>query len=150
MEIPDDAVDQGVVQRERTEGFCFSGKSHDADAVVRTAVNKLGDDVFGCYQPVDGHSVENHVRCFHGVGKVKGDHDVDAVDCPEGFVFHVLGARQGDGDGGSRQNEAKGAYFPSQGLRRARQGSDEAYGGVGDGAFRPAPAAEDDEAQDEG
>ena len=60
------------------------------------------------------------------------------------------GARQGDGDGGSRQNEAKGAYFPSQGLRRARQGSDEAYGGVGDGAFRPAPAAEDDEAQDEG
>ena len=32
----------------------------------------------------------------------------------------------------------------------ASQAVHEAYGGVGDGAFRPAPAAEDDEAQDEG
>ena len=150
MEVPDDAVDQGVVQRERTEGFGFPGKAHDADAVVRTAVDELGDDMLGGHQAVDGHAVEDHVRRLHGVGEVKGDHDVNAVDGAEGFILHFLGARQRDGEGRRRQHEANGPYFSGQGLGIARQGGDEANGRVGDGAFRPPPAAEDNEAQDEG
>ena len=80
----DDFIDQGVIQRQGAEGFGFSGKADDADAVVRPAVHELGDDVLGGHQAVDGHAVAA------GNSKLMNKLGVEYHDCHStGTIIHM-------------------------------------------------------------